>query len=204
MGRALAATLQKRLTRYDRARERMEALNTKGKLSQRDLEAAFAGLFIGSITSFEVFLQALFEKTVLGRAHFAPRRAVRSRLTIGDAGTLGELLLVETNRKYVDWLPIQNTLKRAEVFLVGGRPFSDITEKDKGALSNFMTIRNALAHMSDNALKKFITEIAIPAQLPPRLRTPAAYLTSRISPPTGLTRLAVIIRELNAIGRTIT
>lgn len=179
----------------------MDSVSLDRRISREDVEVMYSGLFMGAITSFESYLQELFMQAALGRVQFSSVRRVRPRLSVPSKTVLHELVL--QNRGYVDWLPYDETVKRAKVFLANGEPFSSLCGDDKGKLTEYMKIRNAIAHVSQHAHEKFIKDIAVPANLPPRSRTPGGYLTSRISPPGGQSRLEAILGELNRIGLSL-
>lgn len=49
-------------------------------------------------------------------------------------------------RSYVDLLPFDNALRKAEIFFRGGRPFSELQAAEKRDLSFAYAIRNCVAH----------------------------------------------------------
>jgi len=124
----------------------------------------------------EEFLQRLFYQTMLAEeteGNGKPKFQVATQDEL-------ELLLFNTGsrrEKYLDWLPYDVTLGRAEAYLVGGAPFSRLKYRpvELRAVAELAILRNAIAHPSDYAGRKF-QELA-------RLRSytsdsPAEYLLS--------------------------
>lgn len=61
--------------------------------------------------------------------------------------------------KFLDWIPFEYALDRAEALLRFGLPFTRIKYRpvERRALSELTTLRNAVAHPSDHAQRKFLT-----------------------------------------------
>ena len=158
-------------------RKKVEHLYSSGKLVRRDIERIYEGLYLDAITSFEATLETLFIAYLTGglsKRGVVPRVKVRSPMVARD-------ILLGGERRFVDWLPYDKTESRAKAFFRGGRPFTDLNDDKKRILRHIIKIRNAIAHQSAHAIKQFeklLDEEALP--LPPRERTPAGFLRSRI------------------------
>ena len=114
-----------------------------------------------------------------------------------------EAVLLGEKKNYLDWLPYtDNTIPRANIHFVDGKPFSFLTTIQKGKISNYHKIRNAIAHKSKKAMKEFHAIISISTLLPIE-RTPHGYLRNIPSRATGKTQLEIISDELEAISFTL-
>ena len=102
--------------------------------------------------------------------------------------------VVAGGRRYADWLPYEKeTLPRAVAFLAAGRPFSDLTTDDVKALDRLTIIRNALAHESSHAVRRFRKTFTEGRGIPPDQLTPAGYLRGQHSP--GVSRFNNTLNE---------
>ena len=111
-----------------------------------------------------------------------PGRNVQPRVTFNSHAVARGVML--GGRAYADWLPYNHTEKRADAFFRGGRPFSNLDRADKRALERVILIRNAVAHQSRAARKKFLEDVVGTTPLLANERTPAGYLRSvfRLTP----------------------
>jgi hypothetical protein len=106
-------------------------------------------------------------------------------------------------RAYVDWLPYHHTEKRAEAFFRSGLPFCSLEKNDKKQLEQIIVIRNAVAHQSRAALRKFENEVIGPAPLLPKERTPAGYLRSVFRTAPAQTRYEDIASTCALLARKV-
>ena len=129
-------------------------------------------------------------------------RGVNKRVAIRPITEL-ESVLLGGYQNYFVWLPYSdNTLSRAKIYLVDGKPFTLVDNIQKDKISNYHKIRNAIAHKSKKAMKEFNTIISISTLLPNE-RTPQGYLRNKPSRATGKTQLEIISDELAAISFTL-
>lgn len=135
------------------------------------------GLFLKVITCFEASIENLF-LGLLNGALSSSQIGVCSNFKIRPISFTQKVLLLD--REYLDWLPIEKTIKKAELAFVDGNPFSKIDDSKKGALSEIYKIRNAIAHESEHSKNKFL-KITNGASLLPEERTPGGYLISKPS-----------------------
>lgn len=184
-----------------RTRQKSESLHTDGRIGRRDLETIYAGLLIQAITGFEDFLDDLFHQICLGKISYAAARGVRPRLSFRSTAVLRQVILGE-GREYLDWLPYHQTTKRAEVYLRGGRPFSDLDAADGSSLARAVRVRNAVAHASPYALRTFRDKVVGGAVLLPHERRPVGYLRSAIGAG-GQTQFQAILSNLRLIAHRL-
>ena len=168
MQRRLLKSLQHSLSGVERTRQRIESLYAVRQLVKRDLEMAYSGLFIRSMSSFETFVEDLFLAMLAGQTRRSTYSVKRLFPELRSFPTDRIRLLLLGDRKYFDWLPYYLTEKRAKSFLDGSTPFAALSEADKKALDKVVYIRNALAHSSSHARDTFISVVVGDLTLPPR------------------------------------
>jgi len=161
------------LERITYTRQRMENLYQDKRLNETDMDSVYEALFLRAVTSFEAFLEGQFLAILQGRTSYAQRR-VRVRMSAVSRDALFSILLQRT--KYMQWLPFINTIERANIYLAGGKPFSELDGGQRDMLHRITVIRNAIAHRSDYAMKKFSQDVIGTAALLPREHRPAGFL----------------------------
>lgn len=165
-----------RIRRLDGTRRRVDALAQAERLPRRTAEQVYESLFLSAFTAFEVFVEELFLVLLVSppigvRANSSavPRIAIRSFSVARD-------LVVGPGRKYVDWLPYERTIERAEVFFRGGRPFTEVPAAERELINRAHVLRNVIAHHSRYSEEKFEKHVIAGTALAPRERRPAGYL----------------------------
>jgi hypothetical protein len=152
----------------------MERLFARGLMSERDLLLAYGGAILTFHAFTENTIERLFLGLVAGRLQHADRR-VRSLVEIRSALIVRRVVFA--GRSYVDWLPYnQYTIPRAEAFFSAGRPFSSLDKSERTHLDDMNTLRNALAHQSDHAQKRFHDPFTRGKALAPAQQNPRGYL----------------------------
>ena len=177
----------------------MERLYAQSMVAKRDVEHIYGAIFLGAYASFEGMLEDLFLKLLTARVRLP--RSVRSKVTF-RSDIVARTIIFE-GRNYVDWLPYERTLKRAENLFYGGRPFTRLDSNEKGLIKAVCTIRNAIAHQSGHARKQFDKDVVSNLTLAPRERTPTGFLRSLHSSAPSVTRYEQLIRDLTAIARNL-
>lgn len=168
--------------------------------NEADKNQVVAGAYVSYLTFFEAQVEALFVGLITGR-HSHPNPAVKATLPMPNPKIAKSM--ITGGRNYVDWLPYNaHTVKRAPVFLLEGRPFTDLSNIRRTTLDNASVLRNALAHQSDHALRRFEAEFVTGKILPVSQRKPPGYL--RGSHSLGRNRLEVQLSELVAIMGDLT
>lgn len=149
-----------------------EAANVKPQTLQNLVELSV----LRASSLVEEFLRDLFYRSMLGQSDqygVAPILSVASEeevdLIVYSFGSRRE--------KFLDWIPYEYTLDRAAALLVNGLPFTRITNRpvERRALLELGALRNAVAHPSDHAQKKFL-ELAQQRRYP--VSRPGEYLLS--------------------------
>lgn len=170
-----------RLQTFERSRAKIERLLLNGHVTRQDINLFYEGIFLRTVTSFENLIEELFIGFLTGR--ITPAQTVQPRVNFRSSAVARDVVL--GGRAYVDWLPYEYTEKRADAFFRAGLPFRKLDKSEKRSLDRIITIRNAVAHQSRAALKKFENQIITTAPLLPSERTPAGFLRSvfRLTPP---------------------
>ena len=153
---------------------KVEALHASGNLPRLDVERAYGGVFLEFHAFVERSIEELFLGLLRGRLQ-SSYKSVKPLVKVKSDRTARAI--VQGGRSYVDWLPYkQHTLPRAQAFFSSGKPFSWLRESEIEAFEDAALIRNALAHQSASALRKFGNELVVGRALPPREYRPAPYL----------------------------
>lgn len=176
-----AAKLISHINYIEPTRTKMETLMYNGEIVRRDIEQIYKGLYLEAVCCFEHFLEDLFIGLLTGRFKH-PSPSVVPRVTFKSSKVARDIVLGGHN--YVDWLPYNHTKQRANAFFRNGLPFTLLEPRDKQIIEQICHIRNAIAHQSNHAKKQFDDKVIGDIPIPPRDRTPAAFLRSkfRIAP----------------------
>jgi len=177
-----------------------EALFTRHEFVRRDIELLYTGLFLEAVTSFESFLEALFVG-LLCKSFKHPCRTIRVKVEFRSWVVCHEVL--RGRRPYAEWMPYDNTLKRAEAYLAQGLPFTSLPKTSTDKLMKISLIRNAIAHKSRAADEKFEQHVISGATLLPQEKTPAGYLRSIFAAAPPQNRYQECIYDLAAIARQL-
>lgn len=109
--------------------------------------------------------------------------------------------IVRGERSYVDWLPIDLTIKRANSFFSVGHAFGRLESSDKRKLQRLTLIRNAIAHDSAHAMRVFRKELVEGLGLPPAQHRPGGFLRGQHAGPQRrvefhMTESIAVVRKL--------
>jgi hypothetical protein len=167
------AKFHRQLARIDFTRQRMDRLLTDGRIRIRDLDSVYEALFVRAVTGFEAFLEELFIGILSRRINFNPGQ-VSLRVNINSKSDI-ETILLQGN-DYVQWLPLHNTIRRAEIYLVNGKPFTNLDNSDRSRIQTITYIRNAIAHKSNHAMDQFQKKVIGSLHLLRGEKSPAGFL----------------------------
>ncbi len=178
---SLADNLTKRYRTLNTTRLKIESLHQDERISKRDKAQFYEGLHLKTHVLFEAFIENLFFGLLLDRSainrpnSIIPRVNFKSHIIARD--------VIQGGRNYTDWIPYDNTIKRANLFFRNGLPFSILDNRDKDDIKKSHIIRNAIAHESRHSLGLF-TKHFVSNSTPASDRTPSGYLMGvlRISP----------------------
>lgn len=147
----------------------------QGSLQQADVNHLFESTFLAAVARFETYLEELFYSVLLDKSAISN---VRPSVRFPNRARAEDVLLAGSRVPYLAWLPFaDNTLRRADAYLLGGRPFSRLRYRgdDRKTLSTVQTVRNGIAHDGGTARSNF-KKLIKPQNLPPTHQTPAGYL----------------------------
>ena len=189
---SVAKAVSSRARSLGRYLQRVEALHASGSLSLSDVERAYSGVMLEFYAFVERSIEELFLGLLRGRL-VSSNKSVRPLIKVKS--DLTARAIVQGGRPYVDWLPYKDyTLRRAEAFFSSGRPFSLLERSDIDAFEDAALIRNALAHQSASALRRFGYGLVVGRSLPPREHRPAPYLRGQHT--IGQTRMNYMLARL--------
>lgn len=180
-------------------RQKIEKIFLNGGLSVSDAEQVYVGLFLDIFTEFEAIIEDLFIGLLTGKLYIKASKNPRKLKIVPVSSTLEVLL---NGKPYVDWLPYDNTKKRADRFFTEGRPFTKLNDVQVKSLGDYQDIRNALAHKSASSRKKFAKLIANLTLLP-KERTPIGYLMSKPQGPGTETQYQIAVNELSVMVKAL-
>ena len=133
--------------------------------------------FLRSFLAWERFLEESFLLYLLGKR--APRGRQPRRFAMPpDAKAARELVL--GSRRYATW-DGPATLDRAKVFFRAGRPYANAIEPRRYLLQEVQTVRNAIAHQSEVARRKFEKLVRDKLGTLPPKTTVGKFLTTAVS-----------------------
>jgi hypothetical protein len=155
----------------------------------------YESLFLSCFTAFEVYIEDIFLSHLIAthRTKAVPRVVIRSPAVAREVVT-------GPGRKYVEWLPYDRTIERAELFFRGGRPFSDAPAAHRRIVDKAQLIRNVIAHRSRHSQAQFEKKVIAGAPLLPRERTAAGYLRGLASGSPPLSRYENYVASLLVVA----
>ena len=173
----LLGSLGKRFHQVRDVRDSGEGAFRQGAIRQRDLDHVYSSTFLALTSAFEVFQEELFFSCVLGKSEI---RRVKSKVDFSSRAELEQLAQFAEGRTLLSWSRMRDNIRRAELFLHAGRPFSRLKrrQRDLDVLHTGTVVRNAIAHESRQARTRF-RELALGA-LPPSRRVPAGFLRQEV------------------------
>lgn len=198
--RVLAQEYRARLRKLNGARKRADTLLAKKLINRSDVELLYEAAYIASVTAFETLVEELFIGLLVGGLISADR-SLYPRVQFKSHRVAREV--VQSGRRYADWLPYDRTIDRAEVFFRGGRPFTRLDSDDKRLLESCLAIRHAIAHRSRYALGNFERKVLHGLTLAPRERTPAGLLRSQFSKSPQQSRYENLVTQLHRLAAKI-
>lgn len=199
----LAEDLAKKFRLVESTRSKLETLCSKGLLPGRSATLMYEGMFLSAHVAFEAFIEDLFIQLLTdGQGVVSSRRDIIPRIQVRSISVAREIL-ISKNKPYIDWLPYDRTLELAHKYFRGGRPFSDLDDKDKQHLLKCTAIRNVVAHSSKDSRGKFEKRVLGNTPLLPSERTPSGYLRGLYRSKPDQTRYENIVTELLLIAKKL-
>jgi hypothetical protein len=176
----------------------MEALYAQKKVKLVDVQSAYEALFLRAVTGFEAFLEARFISILTGAKKYPANKKVAVRMTAPEKAAKAILF---QGRPYLDWIPFDRTLKLADIYFEGGRPFRALDTNDMDTIQKITKIRHAIAHQSEHARRKFLDEVVGATPLRPAEKKPAGFLRYQVTPDQN--KFEVFIIQLGRIAQEL-
>ena len=193
----LASKFSGHLRNLEYTRAKMERLFAGGEIVSRDINQVYVGLYLEVITSFEGFIEKLFVGLLTG-TYTVSTQPVVPLVAFRNRRAVEPIMLQQ--RRYLDWLPYENTVRRAKQFFRNGVPFSSMAEKDKELIQQCMYIRHAIVHKSNYSFKRFNDHVLGNQNLMSWERKPAGYLRSVLQTGPNKSRYEYFAQEISSIG----
>ena len=193
---SVADSFVTRLESLEQTRNRVEQLHREQLMGKREVERVYGSLFITAVAFFEALLEELFLGLLVGK--FETPCSIQPRMAFYSE--VAARLVLFADNPYLEWLPYSKTTKRANIFFSGGRPFSILDDGDRSTISRMGCLRNALAHRSKFAMRKFNEEVIGDMALRPREKTPTAYLRTAVRVDPIQTRYEQLTLEMSSIS----
>lgn len=176
---AISGKLRTKAKNLERYLLRIEKAKHERAILDADVKTAYAGAWIILTAAAERSVEDIFLRLLCGKIEYNKRRVSP---VIECRSLQAAKRIVRGSRPYVDWFPYEtHTLPRAKSFFTSGKPFTQLGSTQIGAFEIATSIRNALAHDSDHAVRKFRRRCVIPHSIPASESSPAAYLRGSIS-----------------------
>ena len=162
-----------------------------------DRDHMYESTFLQAVSAFETFQEELFYSSLLNRSDI---RKVEPTVSFRNRVEAERALLAGENRGFLSWSSTAQNITRAEIFLVGGRPFSRLRRRgsDLRVLDTVTRVRNAIAHTSGSAIDRFRS--LAKGGLMSKMRTPAGYLQSASG---TATQHEVLLDELERLAKAL-
>lgn len=183
---------KKYLKRLYFTQQKTEKLCSQQRISIRDIEQVYRGLFLDAVATFEECIETLFIGLSTGRIRLRSTSRV-SKVSLKNTSTARPII---TGGNYYNWFPYHRTKKKAGYFFKNGHPFTVLSRRDMDLIKRITIIRNAIAHKSDFAKKKFENTIIGSTSILPREKKVAAYLRGRYSFSSINTRYEDLITQM--------
>ncbi len=135
----------------------LASLRTRNVIAVDELSLASEAALLAVHTALEKFVRELFLECLAGLSGIDQ---VRSRIRV--ANTEEARLILLDDRRYIEWLPLERTLQRAQSSLGYGQPFVKLWGRESVVrhVNNMHITRNRIAHSSDEALSKYHKHIS--------------------------------------------
>ena len=192
-----------RIRSLDATRHRVDALVQSGSLSNRAAEQVYESLFLNAFAAFEAFVEDIFLRLLVSPTRKTRRSSAAVPRVSVKSLPIARDLVVGPGRKYVDWLPYERTIERANLFFRGGRPFTEIPAPEQEVVNRAQVIRNAIAHRSRHSEERFRKQVIAGTALAPRECKPAGYLRGLLSASPAVTRYENYIAVLLGVARKL-
>ncbi len=178
-----------------------DILLIQNAIVRRDADLIYSGLYLESVCLFERFIEDLFLGLLIRRLDH-PSTAFSCIVPAMSLHRARTVLLA--GKKYVDWLPYNNTETLAQIYFHNGLPFMSLSHNEKQLLKNIHLTRNAIAHKSRHAISLFERDVIGNIPITSSERTPSGFLRSRFRTAPQQNRYENFVYEMGSIARKLT
>lgn len=195
-----------RLLRFDSDNQRRFSLSAGSRprngLTKRQLHFLTESVFLTAYREFEGFIQDIFLLYTLEKT---PKTGstVRSFLKPRDFAHAGEL--IKSSMPFLEWTNPDSVIERAELYLLDGFPIKLPYTTSKETLSDLKTIRNHIAHNSNESTAKYTRVLrkhygTIPLKVP----SPGEFLLVNDKKDPSKYKLVVYLEFLKQLSTDLT
>jgi hypothetical protein len=178
----------------------MEVQQHSNRVGVTDVELVYASSFLSICCQWEGLLESSLLEVVVGSPSAKPGRGrlatFRGRRHLRD-------VLLYPNKDYIGLETLKRAIGLATLFVPNGKPFSEVSEANQTYLHQAVVVRNAIAHQSDFAIKKFRASVPGVASLPTSKRTPGAFLRHEFRQDPTQTRFELYVTAFKSAASEI-
>ena len=149
MVKNLIVSYRKRLDSLFRMTDKVES---NIDLTLLEKEKIFEGLFLDAFKNYELTIEKLFIAAMLTRETIA-RKRFYSYVRPRNVNHAKDILLLE--KDYIDWANPESVITRAEALFQNHCIITDCIKTNMQFLGDSRKVRNAIAHSSEESIKKF-------------------------------------------------
>ena len=153
--------IKQNFNKNDELISKLTRLHYDGILDENEYLETLSGPIMSYFNNFELYIEKLFLGLITSEIGMASPIAVKFTLTGADKESdCRDILAGQSN--YIAWMPYDGTLALSKKVFAQDSPFVNLTQSDKDNLSKIYMARNAIAHGSKYALKKFFNKYSAP------------------------------------------
>jgi hypothetical protein len=141
-------------------------------MAATDADLLYESTYLSAVGYFEAVLEGLLVEFCVGPRGRKTGHYALVKVRYRDA--FRTVLL--QGKKYVNVLPYKDFLETTKLYLNEGKPFTEIDAGDREILADAILIRNAIAHRSAHAVKRFRASVAGVTSLPAHRQYPGPLL----------------------------
>ena len=169
-----AAKFSRTVIRYARCCERVEREFERGrKLRIIDVELLYSSCFASVFSQWEVFLEDVLLETVCGTKS---RKRGNARYVVFQSKERFRGVILPEGVSYLSMATVEKAEALASRFVQEGRPISRVSPQNRTYIGHAVLIRNAIAHDSGAAKKKFKEKVPGVRALPSGKQQPGSFL----------------------------
>lgn len=170
----IAAKFSRTVIRHSRCCERVEReFERRRKLKIIDVELLYSSCFASVFSQWEVFLEDVIFETVCGAES---RKHGNARYVVFQSRERFRRVILPGGDSYLSMTTVEKAEAFSSRFVQGGRPISQVTPQNRSYIGQAVLIRNAIAHDSGAAKRKFKEKVPGVRALPSGKQQPGSFL----------------------------